>query len=901
MGIRERRSESRNGKGRTAEDSAVEPSSSVAPWADDVEDVRPTNLVLSASQMNASQQRMTVKSTPKSGKSMQSLDGAMNSPEIQKSSGKAVSFASSHTTPQPGSSRSQHFFASLTSTSPFSPGREILDQSTSADASPPLPLKRLSVPPAKRPSGPSRALSLIVPPGPEQRPISHLLHMPISNNSMQDPLTPSTKAVREPQEDLLGPESPILFAGRAIERHRIFAEREAAAATAAAKLELFIQYMKAESRIRREQYASVFEEDGIEVDELTQGFFGHSSTDKSFHDRQQSLSRQDTSKRTSIASSALGDDSSQGDSSAVSRKHESPSSATTTNSSAQQRPESTYWKDFVPCLSPIAASMSVVTGQDESDSRGRAPSRWFEDVSRSGGGSPGHGFNVLERSKRESKYMGVPREARNPFGYYGNIASASTGVGQWQPSGASRQASYGPNQYPPEKTGWHEEADSAFPPPPFLPPTPSSAPFTPDPRRLDISRLVTLPPPFPRHHPAVQNNHPDLADVRAVVRSLHEKEEAESIRDSYRTQILGKRQRADSWCKHQRSLHRQDMGFRIEHGDISQEDFDDAEVELEEKIANSEREVTQQDFDLHQTVVLTPLHAVFSDRIKLADASLDKLSSRLFSDAQSQSPNLPQEEGDESPELLEKLTQLKWLFESRENLHGQVYDLLSERNEKYKAIVLLPYKQSQNREKHAEAELFFAKDAEERRFKFEQAVCERAQAFLSIIETNVSRGVEAQLSTFWDLAPPILELLHKVPAQLDDGFEVQIPADEYAENPSYHDHPLQYLYSLVLHAEKSTYQLIESQVNLLCLLHEIRSHASAAAFTVEAQRRDAGWAADGEQRREERRLTEDLKEKVGVVEGQWEEALGKEIMEVRERVRGALLEQGGWDDEGDEG
>ena len=644
MGIRERRSESRNGKGRAVEDSAVEPLSSVAPWADGFEEVRPTDLVLSTSRMNASKQRMTAKSTPKSGKSVQNLDDALNSPEIQRSSAKAVSFASSHTTPQPESSRSQFDPENLFSTPPFSPGRETLDRSSSANASPSLPLKTLSVPSPKRLSGPSKALSLIVSPEPEQRPVSHILHMPFSDDSMQVPLTPSTKAVQQPPGDLLGPESPKLFAGRAIERHRIFAEREAGAANDSERLDLFLQYMKAESRIRREQYASVFEEDGIEVDELTQGLFGHSSTDKHFHYRPQSFSRQDTSKRTSIASSAMGDDSSQGGSSAVSRKHESPSSATT-NSSTQQRPESTYWKDYVPCLSPIAASMSIVTAQDELDSRGRAPSRWFEDHSHSGDGPLGDSFKVLERSKRESKYMGVPREARNPL-----ALSASTGGEQLQPSGASRQPWYSPKEYLPEKVVLREE-DSSLPPPPFLPPTPSSAPFTPDPRRLDISRLVTLPPPYPRHYPAVNNNHPDLADVRAVVGSIHEKEEANTITDSYRTQIQGKRQRADSWCKHQRSLYRQDIEFCIEHGDISQEDFNDAKIEMEEKIANSEKKFTQTNFELFQTLVLTPLHALFSDRIKIADASLDKLSTRLFSDAQSQSPNLPQEEGDEQPEL----------------------------------------------------------------------------------------------------------------------------------------------------------------------------------------------------------------------------------------------------------
>ncbi len=101
------------------------------------------------------------------------------------------------------------------------------------------------------------------------------------------------------------------------------------------------------------------------------------------------------------------------------------------------------------------------------------------------------------------------------------------------------------------------------------------------------------------------------------------------------------------------------------------------------------------------------------------------------------------------------------------------------------------------------------------------------------------------------------------------------------------------------HAEKSTRQFIESQINLFCLLHEIRSHALAARCTVEAQGRDASWAAE-ERRREETKLTEDLKEKVGIVEGQWAEALGSEMLEVRERVREALLEEGGWDDDADE-
>ena len=391
--------------------------------------------------------------------------------------------------------------------------------------------------------------------------------------------------------------------------------------------EIFNTVIKAESRIRREQYASVFEEDVIDVGELIQGLFGHSRTsDKAIDNRQQIQSAQDVSTRTSVASSALGDS-------------EHPSSATT-NSSTQQRAD---WNDYVPCLSPIA-SMSVVTGQEEWESRGRSGSRWF-DQSHAGDGPTGDGFKVLERSKRESKYMGVPR--RNSPQLYSHAASPPAARGQ--SLGASAQPSYGANQYPNEKTGLQES------PPSFFPPTPSSAPFTPDPRKVDIQKLVTLPPPFPRHFPAVNNAHPDLADSRAVVRSLHEKEEVEHVTESYRVQILEKRQRAESWCKHQRLLHRQ---FQIEHGNISQDELQDSQVELVEKLTNSEKNVVQTDFDLYQSLVLTPLHALFSDRIKLADTTLNMLSSRLFSN---QSPDLPQEEGDDRPELLERLTQIKWV------------------------------------------------------------------------------------------------------------------------------------------------------------------------------------------------------------------------------------------------
>jgi hypothetical protein len=47
---------------------------------------------------------------------------------------------------------------------------------------------------------------------------------------------------------------------------------------------------------------------------------------------------------------------------------------------------------------------------------------------------------------------------------------------------------------------------------------------------------------------------------------------------------------------------------------------------------------------------------------------------------------------------------------------------------------------------------------------------------------------------------------------------------------------------------------------------------------------------------EERRLTEDLKEKVRLVQDQWKSALGDNITLVKERLGGWLLQMGGWDE-----
>ena len=898
-GIRERRSESRNGKDRAIEPSSAAHNRNSGLWADGAEDVRPTDLVLSPSG-DISRRRTNTRSTPKSGRSIHSLDGALSSPNVRPASGASRHFRSPGTTLHEDPVRSE----------PFEQGTNFAAPPNAKDApyaAPGMP----TPPPSSKKSYEKHLLEAVSIPrnhllpstqrtASEERPVSHLLHIPNSEDFMQAPLLPLSPSLKECQEDLIGPESPTAFAQRANDRHRRFAEREAAAANDSERLDLFVQFILAESRIRRDQYAAVFDYEDIKVQDLVHGLFAQLKGNVNDEVPKNPIGSSKLHTNTSMHASTASESSAQGsqwhgDSGAGSKKHESPVTASS-DASPQIRPESSWWKDYIPSLSPIA-SMSIVTGHDEMDSRGRAPSRWFEDCSRES--SSGDAFRVLERSKRESKYMGVPREARHAPATFENRVSRSSIRHEFVET-VVQPCAYGKDEYPPEKIGWQEETGSLTPPP-NQPPTPQSAHYLLDPNKLDISRLVTLPPPYPRHHPAVNNNHPDLAEERTMVRALHDLSEPNALRDSFKAKINEKRQRAESWCKHQRSLHEQDIQFKMEHGEMSQEKFDQAEADIEAKLFHSDRETLQADFDVFQEMVVSPLHALFAERITKATSALDVLSSRLFSDAQQRSPNLPQEEGDEQAELLEKLTQLKWLFEARENLHSETYQLLSERNSKYKAAILLPYQHSQNHEKLAEAESFFAKDARDRKLAFEQAAASRCQAFLAIIETNVVRGVEVQLSAFWDIAPLLLQILQKVPVHLR-GLDIQIPPDEFRENPSYYDHPLQYLYSLLSHADKSTYQFIESQINLLCLLHEIRSLALAARFRVEESTANEGdWASRMAEVRleEERALMDDLKDKVGVVEGQWIEGLGSRIRGERERVRDWLVETGGWDEDGE--
>lgn len=852
-GIRERRIERRNRQSQTFDDmSAV--SSSGNPWADALEQIKPTNLILPEhrNSPDQTQQPSSSRFTPRTSRSLGS-DGHHTASRSRASSTSLFSDKSSYSTPKPEASPAGPS-AAFAHTPPFSPGGN-LSTRVGKEASCAVPPKALPTPPlnsAKDIRPRSRPASR----GPEDRPISHILHLPNETLSTIKPLSPHRLPV--PQTNQPASLESIIkqdtqFIEEASERHKRFIEQEAAALNETEAMKIFTDYIIAESQIRRERYAAVWDPISFGIDDVRSKLFELPA----------------------------------GQASLPSGKPIRPAPTLDIPANRLSRPESAWWNNYQPCLSPIA---SLSMSNDEMSSRGRAPSRWWE--SKTGSSSDGAERKV-RRSKRESKYMGLPRDSM----HWDQERTPS----KLDDAGANYSGqlnAYGPDEYPPEKVGWHEDA-SGYPGSGNRDPGDDLATV----QKLDISRLITLPPPYPRHYPAVNNSHPDLVSYRTTVRSITDLSEIKSTRERYKVDVERMSREHQDQVKEGRRQFKSNIQSQILEGGLTFAEAAEAEAAMIVEENKRERELVKRELDTYQEIVLKPMSAILNDRIERATACIDELSSKLFDDAQHETPDQTQEEGDEKPELLEKLTQLKWLFEAREQLHRESFELVSDRDEKYKAVALLPYQQSKNEDKLRETQAFFVKDAMDRRLQYETDAFSRLEAFLDVIEQNVVRGVEVQLSAFWDIAPSLLALVQQVPENLR-GFQVQIPADEYTENPSYHAHPLQYLYTLLSHAEKSSYQYIESQTNLLCLLHEVRSAVMRANRNLaEAERIWQGESEEAVRQEmqearadEEVALTTDLKDKVATVEGQWAEALGSQIQGLRERLKDQLVAEDGWED-----
>ncbi|XP_014552577.1 hypothetical protein COCVIDRAFT_110007 [Bipolaris victoriae FI3] len=873
-GIRERRSES-----RAAREQRAEPSNN--PWAQDLENeaAKPANLDLGTPEGGLTRRGAVTRGTPKSsgprsGNIFEDSGSTNSTPRIDAPPRSALAGA-----PTP----------------PFSPGMEHL--SRSAQKAPvPLPSKALPTPP----------LHIYG----DERDADLTRQSEAANDSAMN--TPSTSRVGGPDSTVTTPRPAGIhaFARASMERHRQFIEKEMAAETDQDRLELFAEFIVTESRLRRDRYSGAFDAMAGDIMDLTRDLwrsYGNSGRRSVTPNTQKTpaghVSRRsqgsvagespDTRFSNSMPTTAASPASSIGNFT----PHTEPASPS--SASSQKARDASWVNNYHPSLSPIP-SMAMSTIPDEQDSRGRSASRWWE----SDGGSSGvGGGRRLERSKRESKYMSLPKEARESLQWAGMDANAPRQRGE-----SSSRPAYGPNGYPPEKVGLHEEGQQPLPQQQQQLQQQQqgygyyqrSATATPDPDKLDVSRLVTLPPSYPRHHPAVNNSHPDLASIRSSLRTLSELDEVKNTKAKFNTKIEARKEQENASLSDRRAQLRYNIQDNVRNGVMSFADAAKAEADFESREHQRAQDVVQWIFDTFQAEVANPLHAMFCERITKATASMEHLKGRL---KQEPDPNQTQEEGDEKPELLEMLTLLKWLFEAREQLHKEMYELEDERNDLYRDIIVLPYVQTKNEQKVKEATSFFRHDGQDRKVTFEKETLKRYEDFMDVIERNVTRGVETQLSAFWDIAPGLLAIVQQVPRNLQ-GFGILVPPQEYEETPAYHDYPLQYLYTLLAHAGRSAYQFIESQINLLCLLHEVKTGVmTAGSRLLETQRLLEGEDLAGVNQEmkairadEERRLTDDLKEKVGLVESQWNEALGQGLEDCKRRVEEHLAEQGGWDD-----
>lgn len=868
-GIRERRIESRS---RIREpQTAIEPNN-VNPWSDDA---RPANLVLASTTGGMISRRRHV---PKSNASPRTTTNPMTPLSPRDAPDTGNSLASDMGAPR-SATLTQMQTAAPGPTPPFSPESDMRDRSIQALRTRPEPSTPATLP----------------------TPNSATLNSGKSLSSDKQFYTPLEKSSVSPSSPIVASHLPATnrassqtshspltpFAQASLDRYRTFLEREAASSDDMERIELFAAFFVSESQLRRDAYSKAFESMGSDVLDLTRDLWRSSSkrgkapVAARVDTRVASTVRSETPHQDPSSASSAG-----GASFTPKTEPDSPSSISSTGSAARNQKQQ---QPYQPCLSPIL-SMAMTSLPDEEDSRGRAPSRWWEQSDEAQ--SVGNPNRRIERSKRESKYMGLPRENLE------NMQWDNEPLYPQAEAGPSNYQTLGPNEYPPEKVGWHEES------------TPSAlAAFTPklrtpQPPKLDVSRLITLPPPYPRHHPAVNNSHPELAALRSTLRTLTETPEMEDFQARFDAE-------RNDFDVHGTEHRRRDMLRQIQQqiaeGSMSYADAANAESGFAEQEAKRLKSAAKSNHANYQRDVLHPLSAILKEKESTATQSIDVLRTSLIDSTSTHNPNVTQESGDELPELLEKITLMKWLFEAREHLYKLLFDLQSSSDQLYSHVILAPYRATANAAKISEVSDFFASDRRARDLVYAQEILKRFEEFKSSVEDSVTRGVEAQLSAFWDIAPPLLEVVDKVPLDADRfaGLEIVIPPAEVAENPSYAEFPLQYLYSLVAHAEKSAYQLIESQTNLLCLLHEVKTGVVGANLRVLQRQREkarpgAQLEIEAEMQRlreaEDGRLTRDLKERVQLVEEQWRGALGSAMGDCRKRVGRWLGEVGGWDE-----
>lgn len=667
-----------------------------------------------------------------------------------------------------------------------------------------------------------------------------------------------------------------------LERLLDFHQRESAATTDQERLRLFAHFIVKESKWRREHYSPVFNAMAPELYNII-GCLWDFPNEAPALPRDEYIDAIGPESRARSLDAAL-------DSTTPS---ETPMTPATDSDSLYEISNSdvglvaqTQVDRFKPSLSPIP-SMNVSTIADESDSRGRQPSRWWD-------GSSGEAQRGgIERSRQETKYMSLhPDIIHSPR----------------SPLDAANPA----DEYPPEKVGWHEETTTDSPQTSQA--NVKSSRAQPSMLPLDVSRLVTLPPAYPRHYPAVNNCHPQLEPPRRKHREIADLEEIEKIRASFENEEARLQQVIDSTRTQRVNSFRAGVQHDIDRGVIDRE----IAIEADRRFRAHEHQIVadaaRTAYERFQTNLFEPMNRMLDQKISEADVCINMMTLALTSTASSEhSSNASvQVGGDEEPELLEQLTLYKWLFEIRETLHNDVFDSSVLEKRKWRMSEKSgPEYRSLPRSQRDKDNAQFAAEIQGMHLVFATTANSRYQDLQSSIKRHVLNGVEAQLNAFWDICPRILEVVQRVPISSDEAdsllshLPVIIPALDLAENPSMKQFPAQYLFTTLTHAQNSLRQFVDAQIDLLCLQHEIQTATCAAeARMVQAQRLAEGVApaadVEGEMSRAtrlgEEALLVELKGRVRDIEEGWSAALGDALMRARAAVRGYLERCGGWDD-----
>lgn len=673
------------------------------------------------------------------------------------------------------------------------------------------------------------------------RPISHLLHLPN--------MSPVDMKLQAPL--LKDEETMDGFYVSALERHRKMIRSESSAQSDEKRVKLWLDFVVKECRLREERYPAA-------VKKMKSDIVAQLATAFSAPERP----TQELSPISPVLRGMDEEDVEMGNSEEANRR----------------RPDSQWWGQYINSTTLEGQVALDARIRDEESSRGRTSSRWWEASIEGGSRADSDHFAVRSDGMGDEEFgFGRSRHARAPRASLREIAEHVT-----TPRNSMHPEEYaGSAAYPPDRKYSRSRSRPAAS-------RTRSIPARRVKTSLDIAPLLTLLPPYPRKYPAVNNAHPQLAVFRNLVRTLNDLSTVNAVKRDFNGASTARKEafalealkRRNQHSEYIQQLYTTRNGngngpskrFSFDQLESINSDFQAREDTLSEEALKSE-------FDLFQSQVVDVAHSDLQERIVAASAAYSDLVKEIKSSADASSGG--QEEGDEVPEVLEKLTCLKWLFDVREQLHREVADLLAERNRRYKEVVITPFFVSREADKIREAEDFFNRDENTRRLAADQESLARYSGFLDIVENNVIKGVEKQISAFWEVAPLIVECFEKIPVDLTNVHPI-VPPEEFHENPAYLREPLRYLLAKIMQAERSVYQFVEGQTNLLCLLHEIKTLNVAASWKVKCSN-DQRKQDEG-RNREELVLTEDLKEKVKMLESEWQESLGSVCEEIKERV-----------------